>query len=365
MAGLTVAERLLKERPGLDVAIIEPADKHDYQRLWTMVAGGVIRPEDSRRDKAALIPAGVTWIQSSIEALYPGYNTVAVQLGENISYDYLVVAPGMKLNWNAVVGLGEALGKDGVCSIYSYENATATWEIIHAIREGFALFTQPAGSIKCLSGSQQICFLADEQFRRRGIRDQMRLIFLSGERHLFPVKAYSEILEEVAIQKGVETHLGTELIEIRPATKEAVFRRLDGGEERVLRYDMIHVAPPMGPLDAFADSELADEAGWIEVDRHTLQHVRFSNAFGLGDAANLPTVRTGAAIRRQAPVLVSNLLAQMAGRPMTAKYDGFTACPIVTGYDQLLMAEFDYSRAPFWGNDIELLDLPRNLKNLE
>lgn len=191
----------------------------------------------------------------------------------------------------------------------------------------------------------------------------MRLIFLSGQPRLFPVKEYCKVLEEVAAENGVETRLGTELIEIRPAAKEAVFRRLGSGEESVLRYDLLHVTPPMGPLGFVADSDIAGPGGWIEVDRQTLQHIRIPNVFGLGDASNLPTVKTGAAIRRQAPVLVSNLLALMKGRPMTAKYDGFTACPIVTGYQQILMAEFDYSRAPISGKHVELLNLKMQPKN--
>lgn len=361
MAGLAVAERLLKDCPGLDIAVIEPLEYHDFQRLWTMVGAGVMPPERARRDKVELMPAEVTWIRHAVAALFPGYNSVATSEGENISYDYLVIASGMRVNWGGVIGLPEALGKDGVCSVYSHEGAAATWEFIRTFRKGNALFTHPLGSIKCWSGSQQICYLADEHFRREGIRDQTRLVFLSAAPYLFPVKEYREILDQTAAEKGVELHLNTELTEIRPASKEAIFRQLNGGDEITLPYDLLHVAPPMGPLEVFATSELAGEDGWVEVDRHTLQHVRFPNVFGIGDGANLPTMKSGAAAVNQAPIVVSNLIALIEGQPMTAKYDGFSACPIVTSYSQLVMTEFDYNLTPAAGASTELLDLaPRS-----
>lgn len=362
-SGLAVAKRLARESPGLDLAIIEPSETQDLQRLWTMVGSGVIRPEDAQRDRAATIPPGVTWIHDSVKSLNPAGNSVVTASGGQITYDYLVAAPGIQTNWNEVVGLRDSVGKDGVCSVYSHDTAADTWEVIRNFQEGVAIFTQPAGLLKCLTCSQQMCYLADEEFRRRGVRDQTRLIFLSGESSLFPIQQYCGLLEKVMIEKGIETHFRTELIEIRPATKEAVFRRVDSGEEYTLRFDMIHVPPPMGPLEIFANSPLADQRGWIDIDRHTLQHVRFPNVFGIGDASNLPTIRTEAASEHQAPILVSNLVALMERRPMTAKYDGFTGRPIVTGYNQVLKAEFDYSNLPCAGLEVELLNLIHPPKN--
>lgn len=356
-AGLAVAKRLVRESPGLDVAIIEPAETQDVQRLWTMVGSGVVQPEDAQRDRAPTIPDGAKWIHDSVKTLNPAGNSVFTASGDSISYDYLVAAPGLQTNWNEVAGLRDSVGKDGVCSVYSHETAALTWEVIRNFQQGVALFTQPAALLKCLTCSQQMCYLADEEFRRRGVRDQTRMIFISGESQLFPIQQYCGLLEKVMIEKGIEAHFRTELIEIRPETKEAVFRHVDSGEVSTLRFDMLHVPPPMGPLEIFANSPLADQRGWIDVDRQTLQHVRFPNVFGIGDAANLPTIRSEAASEHQAPVLVSNVVALMERRPMTAKYDGFTGRPIVTGYGQLLRADFDYSKLPCAGSVIELRNL--------
>ena len=93
-------------------------------------------------------------------------------------------------------------------------------------------------------------------------------------------------------------------------------------------------------------SPLANAAGWVEVDKSTTQHVRYSNVFALGDASSLPTSKTGAAIRKQAPVTVEALLAVMDGRAPQGGYDGYTSCPLVTGYGRLILAEFDYDGKP-------------------
>ena len=175
------------------------------------------------------------------------------------------------------------------------------------------------------------------------MRDKVQVIFTLAGPRLFAVEKYREVLEQVAARKGVEPRFRHDLIEVRAASKEAVYRHLDTKEEIVIRYDMIHVTPPMGAPDFVAKSALAGEGGWVDVDKHTLQHVRFANVFGLGDASSLPTSKTGAAIRKQAPVLVSNLLSLIRHQPLTASYDGYTSCPVVTGYDSLVLAEFDYS----------------------
>lgn len=104
--------------------------------------------------------------------------------------------------------------------------------------------------------------------------------------------------------------------------------------------------PPMSSPEFIARSPLADANGWVEAHKETLQHLRFPNVFALGDCSSLPTSKTGAAIRKQAPVVVRNLRAAMAGKPLTATYDGYTSCPVVTGYGRLILAEFDYNQQP-------------------
>ncbi|TWT60047.1 NAD(P)/FAD-dependent oxidoreductase [Rubinisphaera italica] len=345
-AGITVAARLKNADPSLDIAIIEPSEKHYYQPLWTLVGGGMFKPVESGRDEADLIPYGVKWIQDRVDSFSPGANSLFTRGGETIGYDYLIVAPGIQVNWDQVKGLKESVGKDGVCSNYSIDTVASTWKFISELKEGVALFTQPAGAVKCGGAPQKICYLAEDHFRRSGVRKNIEVIFTLAGPRLFAVDKYREVLEKVASRKGVETRFRHNLVEVRAASKEAIYRHMDTNDEIVIKYDMIHVTPPMSAPDFVSQSELAGEGGWVEVDKHSLQHTRFANVFSLGDASSLPTSKTGAAIRKQAPVVVENLLATMKQEPCQASYDGYTSCPVVTGYDSLVLAEFDYSGQP-------------------
>ena len=345
-AGITVAARLRNADSSLDVAIIEPSDKHYYQPLWTLVGGGVFKPEESGRDEADLIPYGVEWIKDRVESFDPNSNGLTTREGGTLSYDYLIVAPGIQINWDQIKGLKESVGKDGVCSNYSIDTVASTWKFVREMKEGVALFTQPAGAVKCGGAPQKICYLAEDHFRRSRVRDDIDVIFTTAGARLFAVDQYREALEKVVERKGVVPCFRHNLVEIRAASKEAVYRHMDTDEEIVMNYDMIHVTPPMSAPDFVSSSELASEAGWVDVNKHTLQHTRFANVYSLGDASSLPTSKTGAAIRKQAPVLVTNLLSAMKQQPALASYDGYTSCPVVTGYDSLVLAEFDYSGQP-------------------
>lgn len=193
---------------------------------------------------------------------------------------------------------------------------------------------------------QKIMYLADDSFRKAGVRDRSQVIFTSPLPNIFAVDRYRKALEEVVKRKQIICHFREELIEIHGDRRQAVFRNLDSGQEITRSYDMLHATPPMGPPEFIARSPLADKDGWVDVNSETLQHRRYGNVFGIGDCSNLPTSKTGAAIRKQAPVLVGNLIAGINNRSMSGKYTGYTSCPLVTGYGKLVMAEFDYDKNP-------------------
>ena len=349
-AGITVAARLRSLPDPPDVAVVEPSDKHYYQPLWTLVGAGVLAKETSERDEADYVPEGVTWIRDRVAAFEPRKDAVIVASGARITYDQLVVALGIQLDWCAIRGLEGSVGKDGVCSNYAYHLVDSTWDALQRFEGGNAVFTHPSTPVKCAGAPQKIMYLADDHFRRRGVRSQARVIFASACPSIFGVERYATTLEKVVARKGIETLFRHDLVEVRAASKEAVFRKLDGGDggssEVVLPYSLLHVVPPQSAPDVVKRSELAGAGGWVDVHKHTLQHVRHPNVFALGDCSSLPTGRTGAAVRKQAPVLVANLMALRSGRELSAHYDGYASCPLITGYGRLVMAEFDYDGRP-------------------
>lgn len=346
-AGISVAARLRKALPRGAIAVVDPAKHHYYQPLWTLVGGGVGTREATVRDERSLIPNGVEWVQQEVVAFDPEHALVRLGDGTSLGYRVLVVCPGMQLDWHKVEGLAGNVGKHGICSNYAYDTVGSTWPAIQSVTSGKALFTHPATPIKCGGAPQKILYLAESTFRRHGVREDVEVHFYSGQNESFPVPHYARRLDEVMARRDITPHYRKSLVAVRPEQRIAVFEDVGspGTREEVV-YSMLHVTPPMSAPDFVKRSPLANAAGFVDVDKSTLQHARHENVFSLGDASSLPTSKTAAAIRKQAPVCAQHVLAVLAGRRPAAVYDGYTSCPIVTDYGKLILAEFDYDKKP-------------------
>jgi sulfide:quinone oxidoreductase len=341
-AGITVAAQLLQQEAAPKVTIVDPSKTHDYQPIWTLVGGGVFPREISRRSMSEVMPRGVSWIRDRVTSFNPEKNEIQTEGGKTLGYNELIVAAGLQLNWDAVKGLPDAINKGGVCSNYGYDKVPYTWETIQAFQGGNAVFTFPATPIKCAGAPQKIMYLAEETFRRRGIREQANVIYASATAGIFGIPKYAQALNEIVEERNIQTQFSKNLVEVRPETREAVFRDVNGSEELVIKYEMMHVTPPQGSPSFIKESPLANAEGWVDVDKHTLQHTKFRNVFSLGDCSSLPCSKTGAAVRKQAPALVENVIAFRAEKPLTGHYDGYASCPLVTGYGKVILAEFGY-----------------------
>lgn len=345
-AGITVAARLKRLSHTLDIAIMDPAEDHYYQPLWTLVGGGEMTKDKTGRKEATLIPKGVKWYREAASEIDPSGQLVKTESGTELHYHYLIVCPGLQLDWDKIEGLEDGLGKYGICSNYSYEHVQYTWEMISNFTGGRAIFTHPASPIKCGGAPQKIMYLAEDAFRRQGVHDDSEVMFRSASPSIFPVDRYSRTLDAVIERRGIKAGFKKDLVKIDGPNRKATFKHVETGETETLDYDMIHAVPYMSAPDFLKGSAIADAAGWVDVDASTLQHKKFKNIFSLGDASNLPTSKTGAAIRKQAPVVVSNLHSLIKNNEPWREYDGYTSCPLVTGYGSLVMAEFKYDNVP-------------------
>ncbi len=354
-AGITTTSLLLQKNSALDIAIIEPSEAHYYQPGWTLTGGGVFQIEDTVRNQQDVIPQPATWIKDRVVKLDPDRNRVITQAGIEIEYEYLVICPGIQIDWHLIPGLQEAIGKDGVTSNYSPHYAPYTWELIRNFSGGNALFTLPNTPIKCGGAPQKVMYMADDIFRSKlGLSQRTNVIFFTALNNMFSVPEYSAILDKIIQNREIHVKFRHNLKAIQPETKAAIFDIYDDNgkiiDEVRYNYDIIHVTPPQSAPDFIKQSPLAvpnNPYGWVDVDKYTLQHNRYANVFSLGDASSLPTSKTAAAIRKQAPIVAENLLALMGSKPLEHKYDGYTCCPLITGYDKTIMAEFDgYNATP-------------------
>ena len=344
-AGITVAARLMR-KGYRDVAVIEPSETHYYQALWTLVGGGQAKASTTARPEASVMPTETTWIKNAASAVDPDNNTVMCDDGATYSYDVLIVCPGIQLDWDRTEGLEDTLGRNGVSSNYRFDLAPRTWDFIRNTRSGTAVFTMPSGPIKCAGAPQKIAYLACDHWRKEGVLNDIDVHLVVPTPRIFGIPAIADNLDKVITDFGIHLHANSEVTSVdADAHKVAVTSVGEGGTDMTLPYDVLHVAPRQSAPDWVKSSPLStgDANGYVDVDKHTMQHVRYPNVFSLGDAGSTPNSKTGAAIRKQAPVVVDNIDAFLKGQPLRASYDGYASCPIVTSSHAMLLAEFDYS----------------------
>lgn len=349
-AGITTCARLLKKGVK-DIAVIEPSDVHYYQPLWTLVGGGCAKLSETVRPEIKVMPKGATWIKDSAEYIDPKTQTITTAGGTEIGYEYLIVCPGIQLDWSKIPGLTDTLGMNGVSSNYLPNLAPKTWEFIKPMRSGTAVFTMPSGPIKCAGAPQKIAYLAAHYWQQQGVLNKIRVVLVLPTPGMFGVPEFAKVLVEVVKRYGIEVHFQSELTDVHSDSKEIVIVDRSGENEKkeTLGYDLLHVVPPQSAPDWIKKSPLADPtnaAGYVQVDKNTHQHTQYPNVFSLGDAGSTPNSKTGAAIRKQAPVVVENLLAVMANKPLQGSYDGYSSCPLTTARNRMLLAEFDYTMKP-------------------
>ena len=324
-AGISVAARL--RRAGeKDVAVIEPSENHYFQPSFTLVGGGARSAEASFRPTNSVIPSGVHWIRDRVATIDADGQKVATESSGEIGYEFLVAAPGIQLDWDRIPGR----------------------QCLQQIKGGTALFTCPTMPIKCAGAPQKIMYLTCDYLRQRELLDKTQVIFGTATPSMFAVPEFSKILDEVVQRYEIDARFNNNLVRVDPDRRDATFEVPDGEGKREVsvHYDFLHAVPPQSAPDFIKSSPLAGPAGWIEVDQNTLRHTRYPNVFALGDATTTPNTKTAAAVKAQAPVVVENLLAAMSGRDPSASYGGYGACPLITSYRSVLMAEFDYTKKP-------------------
>jgi sulfide:quinone oxidoreductase len=365
-AGISVAARLRKKKYA-DVAVMEPSEQHYYQPAWTLVGAGLFDLDKTVRPEAKVMPDGVTWIKKAAASFDPENNAVTAADGSSYEYDVLIVCPGIQLDWQRTEGLPDALGNAGVSSNYQFDLAPKTWEFIRGTRKGTAVFTMPSGPIKCAGAPQKIAYLAADHWRKEGVLGDMEIHLVIPTPRIFGIPEIADNLDKVIADYGIHMHTQSELVAVDGESRKLAIRDLSSTQEgitaasapcealpsssvatdydTVLAYDVLHVVPHQSAPDWVKSSPLStgDANGYVDIDKHTMQHVRYPNVFALGDAGSSPNSKTGAAIRKQAPVVAENVDSFLKNQRLGNEYHGYASCPLVTSSHDMLMAEFDYS----------------------
>jgi len=361
--GIMTAAQIKNLKSDTSIAIIDPAETHYYQPAWTLVGAGAYDYNKTGRSMSSVIPKGCDWVKDAVTTIDADNNKVNTATSGELSYDILVAAPGIQIDVDGIPGLKEGLEAGVVCS--NYTDPKKTWELVQKFKGGNAVFTQPTTPIKCGGAPQKIMYLADDHWAKTGVKSDTNGIFATPGSVIFGVPDFAKTLTKVLQRKNIHFKPFYAISKIDVANKEVHFtnakpgenncvvnegnglsERTEGDSAYVIPFDLLHLAPPQSAPDFIKNSPLSNgtPGGWIDVDINTLQHNKYSNVFAVGDAAALPTAKTGAAIRKQAPVVAGNVVAMLNSNKITdAQYEGYSSCPLVTGYGKMVLAEFKYN----------------------
>lgn len=361
--GIMTAAQIKNQKRDASIAIVDPAETHYYQPAWTLVGAGAYDYNKTGRPMSSVIPKGCDWVKDAVTTIDADNSKVNTANSGELSYDILVAAPGIQIDVDGIPGLKEGLEAGVVCS--NYTDPKKTWELVQKFKGGNAVFTQPTTPIKCGGAPQKIMYLADDHWAKTGVKSDTNVIFATPGSVIFGVPDFAKTLTKVLQRKNIHFKPFYAISKIDVANKEVHFtnakpgendcvvnegnglsERTEGDSAYVIPFDLLHLAPPQSAPDFIKNSPLSNgtPGGWIDVDINTLQHKKYSNVFAVGDAAALPTAKTGAAIRKQAPVVASNVVAMLNSNKITdAQYEGYSSCPLITGYGKMVLAEFKYN----------------------
>lgn len=347
-----MANRLRRQLNGNKITLVGARQQHIYQPGYTMIASGLWRAERVLSETTEWLPQGVDWVAQDIKVIDADLQTLELVDGSSLKYDVLVVATGCQLNFNLIEGMDESLiGQQGIGSVYAGpEGALKTSQQIDAFiakGSGKGLFTLPKTFLKCAGAPLKMTFTTLSRLENSGKRQAFDIQFMTPfANRVFTVPIYNDFVVNRWAEQGVAVNYQRELTAIDAAAKQAFFTDLDGTVHQE-NFDFIHVVPPMSAPDAVRHSGLAWQDGpfahdWLEVDQYTLQHRRYPNIFGIGDVVGIPLGKTAASVKLQAPVLESNILSFLTGAELTAKFNGYTSCPLITAIGKAVLAEFGY-----------------------
>ncbi len=371
-AGISMAVRLHRALNKANITIADPASKHFYQPGFTMIGGGLWKEDDVWMNQKDLIPSGVRWIKDSVVTVDAARNNVTISSGEKLFYDFLVLVPGLQCNWNMIEGITrDDLGKGDAHSIYDFQGSVRTWEGIKNFVKtgGRGIYTDTWTKLKCGGAPKKICLLTEHFARKQGTRERLKFDYYTGSKQLYDVPYFTPRLEAIYRERDIPVKIDTRLTGVDLSAKKAYFMTVDHETKKETRfaedYDFLHFAPPQSAPDfvrksglGWTEGKLAREA-WVMVDKKTFVHKTYQNIVSLGDAAGIPTSKTSAAIRKQVPIAVANLCNMIAGKAPEQEYDGYAACPIITDYGHVLMAEFDYGKNPEISFPLNLFDMSK------
>lgn len=341
-AGIMTAARLRNELSPEEaqITIVDPNDYHFYQPGFTLVVFGVEEPENIKRPIEEVIPKDCNFIKDALASLNPEENYVETEGGQKLDYDYLILATGARPVLDDIIGLEDNLGKDGIHDFYTFDGAIKLKKALEEFEGGSFVVVQPPMPFKCPGAPIKMALMADDFFRRKGIRDKVTISVTSTLASVFTREPYKSKFDQIFEERGLNA-----VPKFNPGTIDTEKKVIKAWEGTEVPYDLAVIIPPNEGQTVYEDSDVADASNFVRADKHALLSDSFDNIYPVGDCSGIPASKTASGAKKQAEVIAFNLIAKIKGEEGTASYTGLVSCPILTGYGKAIFAEFDYEKS--------------------
>jgi sulfide:quinone oxidoreductase len=353
--GTLIANRLRRVlRSSAEIVVIDPDDEHIYQPGLLFVPFGRAEPGSLTRRRHRQFRPGVTFRQDAVDRVDLDKNEVLLAGGASVAYDVLVIATGARLVPEETDGLTGPGWMEKVFTFYTLDGAAALRQALARFDGGRLAVAVMDMPIKCPVAPLEFCFLADSYFRGRGIRDEVRLTYVTPLDGAFTKPVCDRELSGLLTDKDIDL-----VTEFNTGEVDGAGGRLVSFDGREVPFDLAVVVPLHGG-QAYVERSpgLGDELGFVPTDQRTLQSKAHSNVFVIGDAADIPTSKAGSVAHFEGEVVARNIARYLAGEPLDAAFDGHTNCFIESGAGKALLIDFNYGTEPLTGHFPGRIGLP-------
>ena len=345
-AGTMVVNKL---RPRLDedewkITIVDQEATHHYQPGYLFLPFGDYRPEEIVKPKKKFIPEGVEMIMGEIDRVEADDNTVFLADGTELAYDQLVIATGATPRPDQTPGMDEDEWRKSVHEFYTLEGATALRDKLATWEGGRLVVHITEMPIKCPVAPLEFTFLADDFFKKKGMRDQVEITYVTPLDGAFTKPVASKHLGEMLTDRKVKLEPDFMIERVDNENKAIV-----SFDEREIPFDLLVTVPLNMGADFIQRSGLGDELNFVPVDQGTLLSTQYDNIFALGDASNIPASKAGSVAHFAVDIFTDNFLEHVEGRPMTEAFDGHANCFVESGNGKGMLIDFNYTTQPLTG----------------
>lgn len=326
------------------LTIVDKDETHYYQPGFLFIPFGIYGKEDVIQPKKKFFPARAEVIISGIDQIDAENNIVYLDNADVLQYDYLIIATGTEICPDEIEGMTGELWQKSIFDFYTLEGALALADFLKDWKGGKMVVNIAEMPIKCPVAPLEFVFLADDYFRKKGMRDKVEIILVTPLDAAFTKPVAAAELGGFMSDKGIKIVPEFNICRVDNERKKII-----SWDEREVDFDLLVTIPTNMGNKAIERSGLGDELNFIPTDKHTLQAKDWENIFVIGDATDLPSSKAGSVAHFESEILFKNLLSVIKGEPMTASFDGHANCFIESGAGKGLLIDFNYNVEPLPG----------------